>query len=315
MVEGVEGLDPELQTGAIPDLEILPHVEIRRPRPRPHEAVAPRVAEGEFRRGAVCLGVVPARGAGIGNIGIAGQVGPKLSERAGVRRVEADSGRKRKAGGDRRDPANLPTAEDPVDHAALVEETAPHAERQIPREARDGAIALVVIGRAALAADVVAVWRPRRSATDLWLVVVRLAIRECSEQPDALAPPLVEFELEGVVGRAARVGDRPEVAVLRVGPPLLRVARAGLWLVVVAQDLQVGSLGPDVRDLEERVPADVALYADVPLLVVGTLEAQIRGENSRERSRGRIQRREPLAHVGRGRDTELARLRQREEEG
>src|SRR5262245_28702430 len=158
MVEGVEGLDPKLQASAIPDPEALPHVEIRRPRPRPHEAVAPRVAERELGRGAVSLGVEPAGGAGVSNIRIAGQVGPKLAEGAGVRRVEADGGRKREPSGDRRDPTNLPAAEDPVDHARRVEETAPRAEWQIPREARDGAIALVVIGRTVLVADAVAVW-------------------------------------------------------------------------------------------------------------------------------------------------------------
>src|SRR6476660_1962591 len=77
----------------------------------------------------------------------------------------------------------------------------------------------------------------------------------------------------------------------------------------------MGALGSDVRDLEERVPADVALNADVPLLVVRTLEAPIGGEDPRERRRCRVQRREALAHVRRWRDAELARLRQREEKG
>src|SRR4029453_16237868 len=98
---------------------------------------------------------------------------------------------------------------------------------------------------------------------------------ERAQEPEALAEALAQLHLERVELRLARVLDRREGAVLRIGPALLHIPGTRRRLVLVAHHLERPAPGPDVRPLHHHVEGKLALEADVPLMEVRAAEPAV----------------------------------------
>src|SRR4029077_12278674 len=127
----------------------------------------------------------------------------------------------------RDDAAELPAAQKHVDETtgALVRPAL--AKRNVPGPAPRGLVSLVAVRPPVVGGDVQAVLGPRRGEADLALIALGDAVRVRGQKPESQADPLAHLELKPVVLGPARVLDRREVAVLRVGAALLDISWGG----------------------------------------------------------------------------------------
>jgi hypothetical protein len=178
----------------------------------------------------------------MGKVSIADSIRALESRRACIAGIEADLWREWEAGAERDNSSYVPSTQNRINNATLVQIWMALSDGQLIIYARHPTLAIVEICQSFFSLDVEAVLRPRRVTANFRLVVDSFAVSERAQEIESMAGPLFRLELKCMVSRTPTILYRRERSKLRIGlQRRIEIKLRGGNLIGVAKHLQVSS--------------------------------------------------------------------------